>query len=838
MTEPSKISFWAKTYSVNGTKLPGICVEQHCLNVSQVAYCLSELYPKILERFNLTSRMVAALAGLHDIGKISPGFACKNIPWLEQNNLLDLATNQNWFDSNIKESNHGAVSHVEIQRYLKSKGVRSKTAMAIATILGGHHGYISRDPTEVSPGKYLVKTKDTKSGIVWEEERLKLADRIVSHYEADLKTLTMTLKSPELPWLGGLTTVADWIGSDTNFFSAENIILSNSDRIAKATSAIETIGFKKPELIHNKSFCSLFGFEPYEMQRVALESIKGPGIYVIEGPMGFGKTEAALGAAYNLIERGINSGIYFALPTQTTSNRMHKRMDSFISRFSKNPNIHSRLIHSNSWLFDEAHLSGSAKEARDWFSSSKRALLATFGVGTVDQLLLGVMATKHYFVRYFALANKVIIIDEVHSYDLYTGTLINTLVNILRDIGCTVIILSATLTRKRLSELINAQVQKTDYPLVTVVEDKDILQIATEGPKPLTIKVDFKKHNELIDIAIDTAKRGGSVMWINNTVKEAQSTYRELSKVFSGQLGLIHSKFPFWRREELEEKWLGMLGKDSRSRCGCILVATQVVEQSVDLDADLLITELAPTDMVLQRIGRLWRHPRTRPVDFPQVYIINDTKKNGSCVTLKNLRTFSGDAISRCLGNKGYVYSKYVLLRSFQVWQSVSEIIVPDQIRDLLEATYDERSDDPKAWIKLRESCVEEETKLTSIALGNTNVWRVQVDDADDWPTTRVNEIPTISVVLCKKFGGGKVVFLDSNKEYSLNSKFDLGLAQAINTNLVKVNKCKSLEGAVKCKEFEEYLYGLHTLGIVQPDGSIEIEGSVGLFWNIDIGVL
>ena len=120
------------------------------------------------------------------------------------------------------------------------------------------------------------------------------------------------------------------------------------------------------------------------------------------------------------------------------------------------------------------------------------------------------------------------------------------------------------------------------------------------------------------------------------------------------RLGLLHSRFPFWRREELEDEWMERLGKTGATRCASILVSTQIVEQSVDLDADLLVTELAPTDMLLQRTGRLWRHERNRPAASPRLIILEET------ANLDDFRQMNTRSIVKTLGGKAYVYDPYV----------------------------------------------------------------------------------------------------------------------------------------------------------------------------------
>lgn len=300
---------------------------------------------------------------------------------------------------------------------------------------------------------------------------------------------------------------------------------------------------------------------------------------------------------------------------------------------------------------------------RRWFASSKRALLAPLGVGTVDQALLSVVAAKHFFVRRFALAGKVVILDEVHSYDVYTGTLIENLCQELIPLGCTLIVLSATLTPESRARLLRVAppdaTGSEPYPLLTAKPEGCAAPSAYPAPPPKDkrVRIAFAPRPELLRRAGEAAAQGAAVLWVCDTVESAQRTWQELSVDAPGfPVGLLHSRFPYFKRQELEEYWLERLGKRGSGPRGGILVSTQIVEQSVDIDADLLITELAPSDMLLQRLGRLHRHERGTRARSPHCLLVQEG------VSLEELRGLDSKAIVAALGPKARVYAPYALV--------------------------------------------------------------------------------------------------------------------------------------------------------------------------------
>lgn len=465
--------------------------------------------------------------------------------------------------------------------------------------------------------------------------------------------------------------------------------------------------------------------------------------------------------------------------------------------------------------------------ALSWFASAKRALLVPIGVGTVDQALLGVLAVKHFFVRQFALAGKVVVLDEVHSYDMYTGTLITLLGRRLRELGATVVVLSATLTDERKRELLQLD-PGTEllgaYPLLSSADQNGkVSQKPCEPPPSRTVQI---RHfdSSPFDEAIREASRGACVLWIRNTVGLAQNTFKRLQEAAPGgiALGLLHSRFPFFRREELEKQWIEALGRSEAARPKeCVLVGTQVVEQSVDIDADLLITDLAPTDMLLQRLGRLWRHRRqNRPYAAPEAWI-----------EMPSLEA---------LGPHGKVYAPYVLARSWDQWRKRNAITLPEEIREILGLTYAPADDnEPEKWAVWRQDLEKRKQKLQSAALEATRVWQSCFLEDVEGVGTRWSDVDSASLVLvrAREDRGEQEIwtFLDGTRA-SIPAKWDMESARAIHRNLVRIPAWLLSESSHSLFPFVD---GVSALGMVEGSSVEMIEGQAksSVVYDAQLGI-
>ncbi len=714
---------------------PGISVQQHCCNVWAVARALLEYLPAKIRQAVAEPALVAA--ALHDVGKVSPGFQKKYFQALLEKSCSDLARLPN---TNF-ETNHAAIGQAAINSYFG----HNNYPLPLALVAGAHHGKLAIDTSLEDRGPRF-------GGKSWALQRRQLIDSLFSKCG-----LSLHCRFPEKLWpvIAGLVTCADWIGSDEDFFPCDCFCQDKQTLVNNAVAAVRACGWQEPAFRPGLDFQQVFGFKPHRSQQAFYLSATEPGLHILEAPTGSGKTEAALFAAYRLIEKGRNNGIYFGLPTCLTSDKIHERVSDFLNRISKG-SFPLRLAHGNAWL--ETFIHGKVNETEDdgglWFTPRKRNLLCPFAVGTIDQALLSVMRVKHFFVRAFGLAGKVVILDEVHSYDGYTGTLMEHMINHLLDWGCTVMVLSATLTRQRRNQLLQVNCRgpgenasRDPYPLVSVSRPGGKPGFTTAPSPPsrkYRIHVRSWSPSSLAYRAAELARREQCVVCIANTVDKAQRWYDALASERAAEefeLGLLHSRFPAFARASLEDHWIKLLGKSGCRPKGCVLVATQVVEQSVDIDADVIFSELCPTDMLLQRMGRQWRHQRPkRPCSRPQTFILAGAVQQADC--LENAVQALGRA--NCL-----VYAPYLLWRSYQVFASRDEISLPENVRNLLEETYSDPPDQPSFVSRMHAQLMEFRKKLGQYAQATfSSVNSLPVMDDNQNPATRYSDIPMVDVLL------------------------------------------------------------------------------------------
>ena len=457
------------------------------------------------------------------------------------------------------------------------------------------------------------------------------------------------------PIFEGFCSICDWIASSDIFFPYEKNPDSPLDyynsRLEHAKNALYQCGLITEKLKFGGMKPLFPDIEPRGVQRIELPKSESGTLIMIEAPTGSGKTEAALSIASKQISAGMADSIIFALPTQATANAMFNRIQEVANKLFPNSanvvlahgkdkfNEGLRILKERGESFHENDLieEDGIVICSKWIGSSKkRSMLGQICICTLDQVLLSALPVKHNFVRTFAIGRSILIIDEIHSYSRYMNALIEIILERQRDANGSVILLSATLPERRRKEIYlkwcGKEVQSSwnpdkAYPLVSysTVKDKRVNELRLPGnmnisdrtaERCVSVKLrrikDSLPDEDLYLEIINSAKSGEVVAFICNMVKDAQKIAEILQEMTDIPVDLFHARFTFSDRNKIERDVIKRYGKDRAHGEGRILVATQVVEQSLDLDFDRMYTQLCPVDLLFQRIGRLHRHLRLR----------------------------------------------------------------------------------------------------------------------------------------------------------------------------------------------------------------------------------
>ena len=690
-------------------------------------------------------KWIAIWAALHDLGKASPSFQGK---WETARTWLANAG----LDCKIpgRSVPHGWLTTIFINELLK--GLHPGFPLhRLGVVLGGHHGVFPRSTN------LLAVTREERGGSKWDNLRVSLFQGLTTLWQM----MDLPLPNATNPGhaffivLAGLVVIADWIGSNEDFFPFAGTEIDpgryRGRALKQAESALKELaftGWRAP--LDFKAMADLFspikayGLRPLQEAAVGLGmSLNKPGLVILEAPMGEGKTEAAIYLADRWAVALGQKGCYFALPTMATSNQMFSRVKEFLRQRYPENLVNLQLLHGHASLSAEFKALRQQADrlfcphdievgdeeggqpwaeviAAEWFTCRKRGLLAPFGVGTVDQALLAILKTRHFFVRLFGLSHKTVVVDEVHAYDAYMTKLLERLLEWLAALGCSVVMLSATLPRGRRDALLSAYQRglgdhgnlsiplPKPYPRLTWVTPSGsgsehfeaspqfarTLSLKWVGRTPMVETPDYSLGEGLKEIL----QGGGCAAVICNTVSRAQEVYAALKSYFPGndagdgcpELDLFHARYLYEAREDWEHRTLLRFGKpggwvevgegnlrEVRRPHRAVLVATQVIEQSLDLDFDLMVTEMAPADLLLQRAGRLHRHNRPRP---------DNLKEPALWVMMPEM---AGQVPSFGKGTEA-VYDYHFLLRSWLALQNRQSIIIPQEVEDLIEAVYGE----------------------------------------------------------------------------------------------------------------------------------------------------
>ena len=698
----------------------------------------------------LAERLVIFLAAAHDLGKATPAFQFQP-PRLGQATLAEIQSRL--LDRGLKPPkrwerfSHALASQAIVERFT-APGAAAPHELGL--ILGGHHG---RPASAEEWGRYISQPGPHARLTGFQDKAwLRLQEELYHHALALAGWNFFPWPRPKVAAqviLSALVIMADWISSGSELLplfepdSASARRPSEDVPVAWARLGlpprVEVLSeeqYTRFDLYHDR-----FGLSgsrrPRPAQVKALEialAVETPGLLIIEAPMGEGKTEAALVAAEIFAAKTGRGGLYFALPTQATSDGLFGRLAAWAGKAGCYGGRRSlKLAHGKSRFNEEYrgyHLAkpnvgenGDKEEnliVHSWFEGRKKSLLADFVIGTVDHVLMGALRQNHLALRHLGLAGKVVVIDECHAYDAYMNSHLHRVLGWLGLYGAPVILLSATLPAGARRELVNAYLRQEEpchdplagpseaiaalpawatageYPLLTYTDGRDVKTVCPES-SGRTLKIEVTRlppgdaDEILVDRLADLLSGGGCAGLVFNTVSKAQRLAARLAETFGGDVRLFHSRFLAPDRAAKENELREMLKPGGRRPKRLIVVGTQVLEQSLDVDFDLLVTDICPLDLLLQRLGRLHRFPRVdRPAKLAAAQVlVGGLEKDG----------FE-------LGTKK-VYGLYHLLNAVRLLPD--SLTLPDDVPRLVQAAYDfDRPPDSPQRAEEREGALEE----------------------------------------------------------------------------------------------------------------------------------
>ncbi|TBV04966.1 CRISPR-associated helicase Cas3' [Stutzerimonas kirkiae] len=704
-------AIWAKSGDDAGHGLLA-----HLLDVAAVVETQLELEPGSTSNWaaaalgvepETVGRWLAALAGLHDFGKAVPGFQAK---WPEGMRAA-LGSGLPFPASACGMDRHDLASAALLGRELHGFDIAGHGWLqAVVQAVSAHHGYHFL-PDEINRGRPLGEPHE------WGCARREILDAFWQVLAPQGCPQSDELSLSMVNWLAGLTSAADWIASNPRWFplgerglDALDGYYDDARRLAR--QALADIGWRTYlRLLDGPAgtddmlarIVARPGLIARPLQRVGdrlLQQVHGPALLLVEAPMGEGKTELAFLAHLRLQAANDHRGLYVALPTQATGNALFERALTFLRQFAGG-SLDVQLVHGGAAMNEgvrhlrDIHLQGVGDDREEslsasaWFAQRKRPLLSPYGVGTVDQALFAVLNVKHHFVRLWGLGNRVVVLDEVHAYDTYTNGLIVVLLRWLRALDCSVVLMSATLPAARRNELLRAWgvsgqvVPELAYPRLLLADDGGIRgeHFAARPLAPIHLGCVAEGVEVLAEAAIEQLDGGGCGALIVNTVDRAQRLYRYLCERLGDgvELLLFHARFPADQRAARERQVLDAFGTTGTRPERALLIATQVAEQSLDIDFDFMLSDLAPVDLLLQRAGRLHRHDRSRPASHRQAHFRVAGLGHEALPELKDTAW-------------AYVYDAYILLRTWALLRDEAILDLPGDIDRLVQAVY---GDDP-----------------------------------------------------------------------------------------------------------------------------------------------
>lgn len=756
----SYFRYWGKTEK-DGSRYH--LLPYHCLDVAAVGHVFLSRYVALRRKFAdvialgepVCGKWLITLLALHDIGKFAESFQNLRPDLLEQ---LHSITSKKQYTAR-----HDSLGNLFLKTALEREELSfspelsfddwQDVVMAVVRPFTGHHGVPPRmqgdNGLPLRTGQYFSDNDATAAQQFAEAVSSMLCGEKESHSLPAPENLEAKMKKAS--WLmAGFVVLCDWIGSNSRWFPLRSEIMTLEEywinyAVPQAEKAIREAGINSGiPLAELSDFSGLF---PHITTPTPLQSFvekypigNSPQLFILEDVTGSGKTEAALMLASRLMASGCGDGIFVALPTMATSNAMYDRLAKMYKRlFSSESEPSLVLAHGARHLSEgfmasvAAQYTGTADDesasaqCSSWLADNrKKALLADVGVGTLDQALLAVLPARFQSLRLFGLVRHILIVDEVHAYDPYMNKLLQNLLSFHAALGGSVILLSATLPTHIRRDFIAAfaagccdnrkpALQDKFYPLATSYSTATgVRELAVDATaqRKCSVKVQMVADtDEVVRLIEEAVGKGECVCWIRNTVHDALTAYDRLSEtVPTGDLLLFHARFAMGDRLDIEGRVTKNFGRKSTAdeRRGKVLVATQVVEQSLDLDFDLLITDLAPMDLLIQRAGRLHRHLRD---EHGNPLSEGADRREPPCMTIHGPvpdDTSDGSWFKEAFPKASFVYPSHgCLWLTAKLLADKKELKMPDDARELIEATFTEHANAIPAPLQQRDQQAE-----------------------------------------------------------------------------------------------------------------------------------
>ncbi|MFC0529060.1 CRISPR-associated helicase Cas3' [Phytohabitans kaempferiae] len=733
---------------------PLICHTIDTAAVAEILYerllgpsCRAQLSEAFAPLGGDTCRWVALLCGLHDLGKLSPAFqavradvAVKLLPESAAAAVERLHSRRTL--GGRTDTFHGILTAHHVRRLLEEWDASAQTALMLGQVLGAHHGSFFSDLSIQN----AALARFDNGGELWAgwvealvcqtAELLELPDpRTQPWSEVEIGTGAAVA-------LAGLTTVSDWIASgsiDKSTHAGADVDLIGYLKVSRERAreqVVDRLGWSTwmPPVDH--TFVGLFDEQPRPLQ-AAVEGLIGsktrPGILVIEAPTGEGKTKAALQSLVSLLGKLGLAGFFVAMPTRATSNQMFQEAEDLLQRLDSLLPV--KLLHGTAaeYLADPQRRAtrteairpvdvggdgpGGAQDevVREWFTRF-RSLLAPLAVGTIDRVLRGGIRSRWAPVPLVGLSNRVLVLDEVHGYEVYMSTLLDRLLWWLGWFEVPVILLSATLPATRREELVRAwyagarrcrpnqvdlALPDAGYPRALWLDGWGVPElveaVASQTNANRRVALTQLADEELVEWALRHAAEGLGVAIIHNLHRRISSTVTALRNAVDAlpeqkrpKIVEITGQLPQGRRAAIEAELKAMFGRGGTRapEAGYIVVGTQVLEQSLDLDFDVMASDPAPVDSLIQRAGRLHRFRATDPRTPPTLFLVGVTESKAG---------------PRWPAYTTNVYHDLVLLRTWALLRDRTRLRLPDDVPALVDAVYpeaDSAADCPPGWEK------------------------------------------------------------------------------------------------------------------------------------------